>query len=105
MASYKSRGKHVQSEQLQNVPVSSMDGFGRHVVLSDLTQLDRICLTLPGLSPQEGHGTVHFGPSSEKELLYCEGDVVLNQTARDVVESPSVKIFKSCPDTFLCSLP
>ena len=41
----------------------------------------------------------------EKELLYCEGDRVLKQTARDVVESPSVKIFKSCPDTFLCSLP
>jgi len=59
-----------------------MDGFGRHVVLSDLTQLDRICLTLPGLSPQEGHGTVHFGPSSEKELLYCEGDRTLGQAAK-----------------------
>lgn len=61
-----------------------MDGFGRHVLLSDLTKLGRVCLTPPELSSQEVHGTVHFGLDSKKELLYCQGDGELGQAVDSI---------------------
>jgi len=40
----------------------------------------------------------------EEEFLPSEGDGALEQAAREVVESPSLEIFKTCLDKILCSL-
>jgi len=40
----------------------------------------------------------------EEELLPSEGDGALEQAAQEVVESPSLEIFKTCLDKVLCCL-
>jgi len=40
----------------------------------------------------------------EEEFLHSEGDGALEQVAREVVESPSLEIFKTRLDKVLCSL-
>jgi len=39
-----------------------------------------------------------------EELLYGKGDGALEQVAREDVESPSMEIFKTHLDAYLCSL-
>ena len=44
-------------------------------------------------------------PSEHEELLHSEGDRALEQAAQgEVVESPSLEIFKTRLDAVLCSL-
>ena len=40
----------------------------------------------------------------EEELLHSEGDGALEQVPREVVESPSLEIFRTHLDKVLCSL-
>jgi len=41
------------------------------------------------------------GSKNIRKLLHCEGDWALARVAREVVESPSLEIFKSHPDIVL----
>jgi len=57
-----------------------------------------------GQRAQTGTGTWEVPSEHEEKLLYCDGDRALNTQPREAVDSPSLEIFKTQLDTFLCNL-